>query len=77
MAGPSSTSSLPVKTVFQMSSFTWDPFNSADWDKEKAGADCILRIKRYYRVYCLYFVNYVRLFDIINLWSTGLWTCCK
>ena len=25
---------------------SWDPFNSKDWDKEKATSDCILRIKR-------------------------------
>ena len=47
MAGPSSTSNLTVETVFKMSSFSWDPLNSADWDKEKARPDCILRIKRY------------------------------
>lgn len=46
MAGPSSTSNLTVETVVKMSFFTWDPFNSADWDKEKATPDCILRIKR-------------------------------
>ena len=29
-------------------SSTWDPFDSKDWDKEKASPACILRIKRYF-----------------------------
>ena len=35
-----------METFLAMSSVSWDPFNSKDWDKEKASPDCVLRIKR-------------------------------
>jgi hypothetical protein len=48
MAGPSSSSSnLAMETFLTMSSVSWDPFSSKDWDKEKVSPECILRIQRY------------------------------
>ena len=45
MAGPGPSAAMKYMAAL---SSTWDPFDSKDWDKEKASPACILRIKRYF-----------------------------